>query len=66
MGDRTERNRRTAPARNAYNYKTFTAVTFRIRQDGSDGMIKEDLWRAAEDAGMSVNAFVLEAIRDKM
>lgn len=66
MGDRTERNRRTAPARNAYNYKTFTAVTFRIRQDGSDGMTKEDITRAAERDGLSVNAWLLDAIRDKL
>ena len=66
MGDRTDRNRRTAPARNAYNCKTFTAVTFRIRKDGSDGVTKEDITRAAERDGQSVNAYILDAIRERM
>ena len=66
MGDRTERNRRTAPARNAYIAGTYQAVTFRLRKDGSDGMIKDDISRAAERDGLGVNAWILEAIRERM
>ena len=50
----------------AWQEKTTERVILQVRRDGLDGFTKEDLRRAAEDAGMSVNAFVLEAIRDKM
>lgn len=43
MGDRTERNRRTAPARNLYNARTYDSITFRLRQDGSDGVTREQI-----------------------
>ena len=66
MGDRTERNRRTAPARNLYNATTYDAVTFRLRRDGSDGVTREQLQAAAEAAGVSVNAWIIDAIRDKL
>lgn len=66
MGDRTERNRRTAPARNLYNATTYQAITFRLRRDGSDGFTTEQIKHAADQAGLSVNAWILEAIRDKL
>jgi uncharacterized protein (DUF1778 family) len=50
----------------AWQEKTTERVILQVRRDGLDGFTKEDLRRAAEDAGMSVNAFVLEAIRDKL
>ena len=43
MGDRTERNRRTAPARNLYNAKTYDNITFRVRLDGSDGISRDQI-----------------------
>ncbi len=66
MGDRTERNRRTAPARNAHNRMVYSNITFRVHKDGSDGMIKDDISKAAERDGLSVNAWILDAIRDKL
>lgn len=50
----------------AWQEKTTERVILQVRRDGLDGFTKEDLRRAAEDAGQSVNAFVLEAIRDKL
>ena len=66
MGDRTERNRRTAPARNKYNATTYDNIAFRVKLDGSDGVTRERIKAAAERAGMSVNAWIIEAIRDKL
>ncbi len=66
MGDRTERNRRTAPARNLYNAKTYDNITFRIRLDGSDGISRDQIKARAAAAGISVNQWIIEAIKDKI
>lgn len=66
MGDRTARNRRTAPARNLRNALTYDNITFRVRRDGSDGMSREQIKAAAQAAGQSVNAWIIEAIRDRL
>jgi predicted HicB family RNase H-like nuclease len=50
----------------AWQEKTTERVILQVRRDGLNGFTKEDLRRAAEDAGLSVNAWILEAIRDKM
>lgn len=66
MRDRTERNRRTAPARNLYNARTYDSITFRLRLDGSDGVTRDQITAAAQAAGQSVNSWIIEAIRDKL
>ena len=66
MGDRTARNRRTASARNRYNAETYEPVTFRLRRDGSDGISKSQIQAAAEAAGQSVNAWIVDAIKQSL
>lgn len=66
MGDRTARNRRTAPARNRYNAETYEPVTFRLRRDGSDGISKAQIQAAAEATGQSVNAWIVDAIKQAL
>ena len=66
MGDRTERNRRTAPARNLYNAKTYDNITFRVRLDGSDGISRDQIKARAAAAGITVNQWIIEAIKDKI
>lgn len=66
MGDRAERNRRTAPARNLYNAKTYDNITFRVRLDGSDGISRDQIKARAAAAGISVNQWIIEAIKDKI
>ena len=66
MGDRTERIRRTAPARNLYNAKTYDNITFRVRLDGSDGISRDQIKARAAAAGISVNQWIIEAIKDKI
>lgn len=50
----------------AYNKKTYQAITFRIKRDGADGFTKEQMEAAADASGMSINAWILDAIRDKI
>ena len=66
MGDRTERNKRTAPARNLYNATKYDNITVRVRLDGSDQVTRDQIKAAAEAAGQSVNSWILDAIRDKL
>lgn len=41
-------------------------IVFRIHKDGSDGFTKDQVESAAAAAGQSVNAWIIEAIRDKL
>ncbi len=66
MGDRTERNRRTARARNEYNAHTYDNITFRLRRDGSDFVTRDQIKAAAAASGQSVNQWIIDAIRDKL
>ena len=49
-----------------YNAKTYTPLTIRIKRDGSDGFVLDDLRRAAERDGMSLNAWVVALIADNL
>lgn len=66
IGERTARNRRAAPARNAYNTATYHTIAFRLRRDGGDGVTAEQIKAAAQAAGQSVNAWIIEAIKDRL
>ena len=66
MGERTEKNRRTKEARNRYNASNYDNITFRVKLDGSDGVSREAIKAAADAGGQSVNAWIIEAIRDKL
>lgn len=41
-------------------------VTVKFRSNGQDGFTKDDLRKAAKDSGQSVNAWIIEAIREKL
>lgn len=49
-----------------YERKTYDLLSFRIKRDGSDGISREQIKAAAEAQGQSVNAWIVEAIRDKL
>ena len=66
MGDRTERNRRVADTRNKYNARTYDNITFRVKLDGSDGVSRDAIKAAADAGGQSVNAWIIDAIKDKL
>ena len=59
-------NRSNAASRERYNAATYEKMTFRVKQDGSDGFTLVDVRQAAEHSGGSVNTFVIEAIREKI
>lgn len=50
----------------AYNRRTYQPLTFRIKLDGSDGLTKAQIETAAQASGQSVNAWIIEAIKDKL
>ena len=50
----------------AYNKRNYQAITFRVKLDGTDGVTRTSIAQAAERDGMSVNAWIIEAIRDKL
>lgn len=49
-----------------YQKKTYDLISFRLRRSGADGVTRETIKAAADAAGMSVNAWIIEAIRDKL
>lgn len=63
---RTAFNRKNAESRERYNSATYDKVTIRIRKDGGDGVTLDDIRRAAERNGQSLNAFVLDSIKEKI
>ena len=63
---KTDRNRQKAPAVARYQAKAYRKYTFRVRTDGTAGFSPSDLENAAEAAGMSVNAWIIQAIKDKL
>ena len=64
--DKSIRNAQNRPARERYEAKTYRRYTIRVRQDGGDGFTPEQLEDAAKRAGQSVNAWIIDAIRDKI
>lgn len=50
----------------AYNKRKYETVTIRVKRDGSDGFTVEDVRKAAERDGMSVNAWLVELISDNL
>lgn len=64
--DKATRNRQNAPSRARYEAKAYQKITFRIRKDSADGVTKDQIDAAAEAAGQSVNAWIIDAIKDKL
>lgn len=49
-----------------YQKKTYDLVSFRLRRSGADGVTRDTIKQAADAAGMSVNAWIIQAIKDKL
>ena len=56
----------TPAVKTAYNRRTYQPITFRIKLDGSDGLTKAQIEAAAARDNLSLNAWIIEAIRDKL
>lgn len=61
--DKPTRNRQNAPSRARYEAKAYRKYTFRVRTDGTGGFTPEQMEQAAEAAGMSVNAWIIQTMR---
>lgn len=65
MDEKTRRqHRREAVQR--YNSKAYSPLTIRVRKDGLDGFLVDDLRKAAQRDGMSLNAWLVALIRDSL
>jgi predicted HicB family RNase H-like nuclease len=53
-------------AGNARHLEKLERVVFRLHKDGTDGVTKQQIEEAAAAAGQSVNAWIIDAIRDKL
>ena len=53
-------------AGNMRYHEKLERVVCRLHKDGSDGFTKGQVEAAAAAAGQSVNAWIIEAIRDKL
>ena len=49
-----------------YERKAYNRILLRIRQDGGDDITVEQIKAAAAASGLSVNAWLIEAIKDKL
>ena len=55
---------RRAASRYRYEAKAYRKFLIRVRKDGGDGFLWEQVERAAKRDRMSVNAWLLSAIRE--
>ena len=53
-------------AGNARYHDKLERVVFRLHKDGTDGITKEQIEAAAAESGQSVNAWIIDAIKDKL
>lgn len=63
---KAKRNRQNAASRGRYEVKTYEKAYLRIRKDGADGVTLEQIKAAARASGQSVNAWIIEALRDRL
>ncbi|MET0017131.1 hypothetical protein [Oscillibacter sp.] len=53
-------------AGNARHLEKLERVVFRLHKDGTDGLTKEQIEAAAQASGQSINAWIIDAIKDKL
>ena len=64
--DKTTRNRQNAASRARYEAKAYRKYTIRVRQDAADGFTPDDLEATAAAANQSVNAYINQAIQERI
>lgn len=62
----TWRGHVSSEVKTAYNKRNYQNISFRLKLDGSDGVTADDIRAAATAAGMSVNQWIIEAIKDRL
>lgn len=53
-------------AGNARYHEKLDRIVFRLHKDGSDGITKEQIEAAAEVCGMSVNQWLIDAVKHEL
>ena len=64
--DKAARNRQNAPSRARYEEKAYRKYTIRVRQGAAGGFTPEDMETAAAAANQSVNAYIIQAIQERI
>ena len=60
------KKRRRAESRKRYEAKAYRKFLLRVRRDGGEGFTFDQVERAAKRDGLSVNAWILDAIRESL
>ena len=47
-----------------YNKRTYDAITFRVKLDGSDGVSRDAIKAAADAGGQSVNQWLIDTVKN--
>lgn len=63
---RRRRNAQNRPSIARYDAKTYQRVMLRVRYDGAQGITPEQIEQAAAAAGLSVNAWIVQACAEKL
>lgn len=53
-------------ANTRFEHKAYSKITVRLRKDGQNGITRETVQAAADAVGMSVNEYIIEAVREKI
>lgn len=64
--DKATRNRQNAPSRARYEAKAYRKYTIRVRQDAAGGFTPDEMEAAAAAANQSVNAYIIQAIQERI
>lgn len=64
MADNTRYSEAQNKATQKYIHKTYDQISIRVRKDGD--ITRETIQGAADRAGLSLNAYILEAVSEKM
>lgn len=51
---------------NARHLEKLDRITIRVYKDGSDGFTKDQLEHVAQEQGISVNAWIIDAIKQQL
>lgn len=64
MADKARYSEAQNKATQKYIHKSYDQISIRVRKDGDT--TRETIQRAADLAGLSLNAYILEAVNEKM
>lgn len=64
MADNSRYSEAQNKATQKYIHKSYDQISIRVRKDGD--ITRESIQKAADRAGLSLNAYIMEAVKEKM